>query len=186
MIDGVASITLYEWRKVPGGSRKSPHFPTKAHPARHIADVCRRWAAYTSRTPDPMTMNDEADQRVQKKRTRNISELTQEQIQQKRSIDRKAQRAFRQRTKDRITHLEQDLAELEEASRRREKQLQDELKILRENNQLLLRRLEGIAYISTFPAHIDIADITRSYGSRGASLLFHPSRLSLTVSRRSY
>jgi hypothetical protein len=79
------------------------------------------------------------------KRIRTISNLTNDQIEQKRSVDRKAQRAFRQRTKDYISELEQKVAELKESSAEQIVQLQQELHTLREHNDTLVRRLESIA-----------------------------------------
>jgi hypothetical protein len=78
-------------------------------------------------------------------RARTVSNLTEEQIQQKRSIDRKAQRAFRQRTKDCISDLEGKIVELGETSSLREAQLLQEVENLREHNVTLVRCLESIA-----------------------------------------
>ncbi|KAF4970049.1 hypothetical protein FSARC_2867 [Fusarium sarcochroum] len=48
-----------------------------------------------------------------RKRSRAVSNLTEEQIQHKRNVDRKAQRAFRQRNKACITNLEQHFSQLQ-------------------------------------------------------------------------
>jgi hypothetical protein len=72
------------------------------------------------------------------KRARIISNLSEEQIQQKRRVDRKAQQAFRQRTKDHITSLEKRVAELEA-----------ELESTREHNDTLVQRLESISELAT-------------------------------------
>lgn len=84
-----------------------------------------------------------------RKRARTISDLTEEQIQQKRQVDRKAQQAFRQRTRDRMSRLELHIVELQESSSQRESQLQQELVTLREQNKTLTRRLERISYLAT-------------------------------------
>lgn len=74
------------------------------------------------------------------KRPRTISNLTQEQIQHKRNVDRKAQRAFRQRTKDCIKNLEQEFAQLQETCTHKDQELQ----AVREHNETLVHCLENI------------------------------------------
>lgn len=91
---------------------------------------------------------DETDSRAMKRRTRTISDLTEEQIQQKRRIDRKAQRAFRQRTRDRISDLERHVIEIQESSIQQEAQLRHELQSLREQNKILNHRLASIAELA--------------------------------------
>ena len=93
-----------------------------------------------------MMATNDADQRVVKKRTRNISDLTEEQIQQKRHVDRKAQRAFRQRTRDRISSLEQELTELKESSDQREAHFQNETKALREAKEMIRNQQLWVYY----------------------------------------
>lgn len=108
---------------------------------------------------------DDTNRPTSKKRTRNVSGLSEEQVQQKRNIDRKAQRAFRQRTRDRIAQLEHDLAELEDSSGQREAQYQTQIDDLRADNQQLLRRLESIASLatsSTVPGEIAFAGLHES------------------------
>ncbi|KAH7127303.1 hypothetical protein EDB81DRAFT_889107 [Dactylonectria macrodidyma] len=68
-----------------------------------------------------------------RKRTRKVSHLTDEQIQQKRIVDRRAQRAFRQRTKDCISTLERQFAELKETCDQKENELQ---KVYKKNANL--------------------------------------------------
>lgn len=87
----------------------------------------------------------DSESRATKKRARTISNLTEEQIQQKRNVDRKAQRAFRQRTKDCIASLEQQVVELQESSKQREHELQQDIQKLRKRDESLLRSLENIA-----------------------------------------
>ncbi|KAF2014075.1 hypothetical protein BU24DRAFT_425069 [Aaosphaeria arxii CBS 175.79] len=79
-----------------------------------------------------------------KKRTRAIANLTEEQLQHKRNVDRKAQRAFRQRTKDSICSLELQIENLQKAADERQVRFQDELSSLRESNTALLQCLERI------------------------------------------
>lgn len=78
------------------------------------------------------------------KRSRTISNLTEKQIRQKREVDRKAQRAFRQRAKDCLANLEQQHRELQQTSRDTEARLRHELEVLGEQNQQLLRCLVDI------------------------------------------
>lgn len=78
------------------------------------------------------------------KRSRTISNLTEKQVRQKREVDRKAQRAFRQRAKDCLANLEQQHRELQETSRETEIRLRRELELLRGQNQRLVRCLANI------------------------------------------
>jgi hypothetical protein len=109
----------------------------------------------------------EVDSGAPKKRNRAVSDLTEEQIQQKRRIDRQAQRAFRQRTRDRISDLERHTVELQESFIRKEAQLQRDLQALRTHNRELVRRLASIAEISINPAspHSDDAASHNHLGS---------------------
>lgn len=85
-----------------------------------------------------------------KKRSRTISNLTEEQIQHKRNVDRRAQRAFRQRTKDCIVNLEQQFSQLQETANQREQ----ELLAAREQNKSLTNYLEAILeLVSTALSH---------------------------------
>jgi hypothetical protein len=108
---------------------------------------------------------DAIDPRANKKRIRTISELTEEQIQQKRQVDRKAQRAFRQRTRDRIADLECQVAQLQQSSSRRESELHHEIRILSNQNKTLARRLANIAGLAT-NSHVDDADWHDNLGTR--------------------
>ncbi|ORY69035.1 uncharacterized protein BCR38DRAFT_455818 [Pseudomassariella vexata] len=100
-----------------------------------------------------------------RKRARTISNLTEEQIQHKRSVDRKAQRAFRQRTKDCIAHLEQQFAQVQERCAQREKKLLS----LREQNKTLLRCLETIVDLASTTLSQTIDDASTSDGSESGS-----------------
>ncbi|KAI9168094.1 hypothetical protein HJFPF1_04238 [Paramyrothecium foliicola] len=84
-------------------------------------------------------------EQTSKKRSRAVSSLTEEQIQHKRNIDRRAQRAFRQRTKDCISHLEQQFKQLQETCGHRER----DLKSMREQNEMLVQCLETIVDLTT-------------------------------------
>lgn len=101
-----------------------------------------------------------------KKRTRAISTLTEEQRRQKREVDRRAQRAFRQRTKDCISNLEQQHLQLQESSRETESQLRRELQILHDQNQKLVRCLSAIVDAASAASHEHIANpvVTDSIG----------------------
>ncbi|KIV99684.1 uncharacterized protein PV09_08675 [Verruconis gallopava] len=78
------------------------------------------------------------------RRSRAVATLTEAQIQHKRDIDRKAQRAFRQRTKDCISKLEQENAHMRETFKNREAALEHQIQVLREQNQALVKSLESI------------------------------------------
>ncbi|KAF1984623.1 hypothetical protein K402DRAFT_413822 [Aulographum hederae CBS 113979] len=84
-----------------------------------------------------------------KNRSRTISNLTEEQIQHKRNVDRRGQRAFRQRTKDCIANLEQQHAQLKETMRQKESEWQQEVQELRAHNQALLRCLDNIVDLAS-------------------------------------
>ncbi|KAK1763982.1 hypothetical protein QBC33DRAFT_572924 [Phialemonium atrogriseum] len=75
-----------------------------------------------------------------RKRVRTVSNLTEEQIQHKRNVDRRAQRAFRQRTKDCISKLEEQFGQLQETCCEKEQELQS----VREHNKALLQCLETV------------------------------------------
>jgi hypothetical protein len=78
---------------------------------------------------------------VPKKRARTVSALTQDQVQHKRIVDRRAQRAFRQRTKDCIANLEQQFAELQETCSQKESELQ----VMRGERLSLMNFVKSIA-----------------------------------------
>lgn len=84
-----------------------------------------------------------------KKRARTISDLNEEQLQHKRNVDRRAQRAFRQRTKDSIDRLEQQVAQLQQAAEERENRFQHEMSNLRGSNNTLRQCLEQISKLSS-------------------------------------
>lgn len=83
-----------------------------------------------------------------RKRSRAVSNLTEEQIQHKRNVDRRAQRAFRQRNKECITNLELQFsqlqgtcAELRETCSQKDAQIDS----MRDENQSLITCLEAIS-----------------------------------------
>ncbi|KPM43008.1 hypothetical protein AK830_g3532 [Neonectria ditissima] len=91
-----------------------------------------------------------APQGSSKKRSRTVSNLTDEQVQHKRNVDRRAQRAFRQRTKDCIVNLEQQFSQLQETAYHREQ----ELIAVRQQNKSLTDHLEAILdLVSTALSH---------------------------------
>ncbi|KAF7557759.1 hypothetical protein G7Z17_g491 [Cylindrodendrum hubeiense] len=114
-----------------------------------------------------------------KKRSRAISNLTEEQIQHKRNVDRRAQRAFRQRTKDSIVNLEQQFSQLQDTANQREQQLL----AAREQNKKLTHHLETILdLVST--ALNQSRDVTRSsedYGRRKLESSTTPRSIALTA-----
>ncbi|KAJ5753584.1 Polyketide synthase enoylreductase [Penicillium nucicola] len=83
-----------------------------------------------------------APSRTKGKRT--ISGLTAAQITHKRELDRKAQRAMRQRTKHRIEELENDIAVFKNSFSQREKSMIEEIQLLRDQNRQLKSSLESI------------------------------------------
>ncbi|KAJ5378263.1 Polyketide synthase enoylreductase [Penicillium cataractarum] len=78
------------------------------------------------------------------KRRRTTSGLTAQQIQHKRELDRKAQRALRDRTKARIQELENDLARIKASHTPSDQAILEELQRLREENRQLKACLESI------------------------------------------
>ena len=78
------------------------------------------------------------------KRQLSISSLSAQQVQQKRDLDRKAQRAMRERTKARIQVLEDDLARLKASCSQGEQSMLAEIQYLRDQNQRLKSSLESI------------------------------------------
>ncbi|KAL5329682.1 hypothetical protein ACEPPN_003197 [Leptodophora sp. 'Broadleaf-Isolate-01'] len=92
-------------------------------------------------------MDTRDDNPAPKKRVRTISNLSDEQVRKKRENDREAQRAFRERTKNRIQILEDELSEL-----RSERELHgagsiQELKALRDENAALRDQIRRISEI---------------------------------------
>ncbi|KAK4869548.1 hypothetical protein LT330_005930 [Penicillium expansum] len=75
---------------------------------------------------------------------RTVNGLTASQIQHKRDLDRKAQRALRQRTKLRIQELESDIARFRASFSQREQTMIDEVQLLRDQNRKLKCSLENI------------------------------------------
>jgi serine/threonine protein kinase HipA of HipAB toxin-antitoxin module len=75
---------------------------------------------------------------------RTVTALSASQIQHKRDLDRKAQRAMRQRTKLRIQELENDISGFRSSSSQREKTMIDEIQMLRNHNRQLKASLEKI------------------------------------------
>ncbi|KAJ8116191.1 hypothetical protein OPT61_g2340 [Boeremia exigua] len=114
-----------------------------------------------------------------KKRARIISSLTEEQLQHKRNVDRKAQRAFRQRTKDSIEKLEQQLASLNQKAAESDAKLQRELAAVRKSNQTLEQCLERISELASTAiraiAHGNDTERDSTSGdSPGHSMVAHP------------
>ncbi|KAJ5515006.1 hypothetical protein N7463_004558 [Penicillium fimorum] len=75
---------------------------------------------------------------------RTVNGLSASQIQHKRDLDRKAQRALRQRTKLRIQELENDIARFRASFSQREQTMVDEIHLLRDQNRKLKSSLENI------------------------------------------
>lgn len=83
------------------------------------------------------------------KRRRVTSGLTAQQVTHKRELDRKAQRALRDRTKTRIQDLEDDLARLKESRSQAEQAMLEDIQRLREQNRQLKSCLESIGLFAT-------------------------------------
>lgn len=79
-----------------------------------------------------------------RRKSRAVSSLTAQQIKHKRDLDRKAQRALRQRAKSRMQALQEDLARAKTSCPDRERRMMDEIESLREENCRLKSCLEGI------------------------------------------
>ncbi|KAH7371129.1 hypothetical protein BKA66DRAFT_190383 [Pyrenochaeta sp. MPI-SDFR-AT-0127] len=84
-----------------------------------------------------------------KKRVRTLSHVPDGQTGQMRSVDRRAERAFRQQTRDCITGLEERLAMLTESAARREAELVAEVRAWRQQCQMLKRCLDSIVDIAS-------------------------------------
>lgn len=78
------------------------------------------------------------------RRNRKVSALTAHQVQQKRDLDRKAQRALRQRVKSRLQDLEDDLARAKADCSVRERNLMESVQQLRDENRKLRSYLDSI------------------------------------------
>lgn len=89
-------------------------------------------------------MTNSAPTPPQTRRNRKVSALTAQQAQHKRDLDRRAQRASRQRVKSRLQDLEDDLARAKTDCSVRERQLMDEVHLLREENRKLRSYLDSI------------------------------------------
>lgn len=79
-------------------------------------------------------------QEPSRKRSRVVAALSDEQIRHKRTIDRKAQRAFRQRNKDNLKSLEQQFTQLQETCRG----LEAELTSAKQHNATLVQCIESM------------------------------------------
>ncbi|KAL3457226.1 hypothetical protein BJX64DRAFT_293304 [Aspergillus heterothallicus] len=82
--------------------------------------------------------------RVRRRPPRKVSTLTTQQVQHKRDLDRKAQRALRQRIKSRMQDLEDDLARARSDCSVREQKMMEEIQLLREDNRKLRSYLDSI------------------------------------------
>lgn len=85
------------------------------------------------------------DHAIVQKRSRNVSEMDQAQLQRKRQTDRKAQQALRQRVKMRVASLEEELSSLKDEAERNERQLNDRIASLEAANALLLGALQQLS-----------------------------------------
>ena len=92
-------------------------------------------------------MDGHDDNPAPKKRVRTVSTLNQEQVRKKRENDREAQRAFRERTKNRIQILEAELSELRSEREKQGGNVSQEVKGLREENAALKQQLRQISAI---------------------------------------
>ncbi|KAL2834560.1 hypothetical protein BJY01DRAFT_83820 [Aspergillus pseudoustus] len=82
--------------------------------------------------------------RVRRRPPRKVSSLTAQQVQHKRDLDRKAQRALRQRVKSRMQDLEDDLTRAKSDCSVREQKMMEEIQLLREENRKLRSYLDSI------------------------------------------
>ncbi|KAJ5668455.1 uncharacterized protein N7477_007025 [Penicillium maclennaniae] len=80
-----------------------------------------------------------------RRKPRTVSSLTAQQIEHKRDLDRKAQRALRQRLKSRMQDLEEDLIRTKTSLSDQGRSLMDEVQSLREENRRLRSCLDSIA-----------------------------------------
>ena len=90
------------------------------------------------------TTNGAGTRRPSRAGTRTVQVLTEKQLERKRANDRQAQRAIRQRTKDHIIRLERSLRELQEAhdaSKRLMASMQQQNRVLEEENAYLRAKL---------------------------------------------
>ncbi|KAL4876846.1 hypothetical protein BJY04DRAFT_222694 [Aspergillus karnatakaensis] len=92
--------------------------------------------------------------RVRNRRERKVSSLTAQQVQHKRDLDRRAQRALRQRVKSRMQDLEDDLTRARADCSVRERELMEEVQQLREENRKLKSYLDSIAQFAQTGASV--------------------------------
>jgi hypothetical protein len=97
----------------------------------------------------PMSGATTAQSASQSRRVRTITSLTEEQLSHKRHLDRKAQRALRERTKSRIQDLEAELVEIKAQADGQAELLRQDLATLRDRNQWLESRLQQILKLAT-------------------------------------
>ena len=90
----------------------------------------------------------ESNDRLTRRRQRTTSALTDQQLQHKRNLDRKAQRALRQRTKSRIEDLEQEVEHLRLSGATQEAELNARIQTLQQQNCVLAQRLEQIGQLT--------------------------------------
>ncbi|KAJ5698172.1 hypothetical protein N7462_000177 [Penicillium macrosclerotiorum] len=96
-----------------------------------------------------------------------VSSLSASQIQHKREVDRKAQRALRQRTKFRIQELENDLSRFKESVSEREKTMIEEIRQLRQENRQLKVSLQSIGHFALDNISEDVVVHPTGCGSLG-------------------
>ncbi|KAL1619753.1 hypothetical protein SLS56_009954 [Neofusicoccum ribis] len=72
-----------------------------------------------------------------RRRRRVVASLTDQQAQRKRDLDRRAQRALRERTKTRIQELEESLDQLKSLHAHRERASEDQIRVLQQENRAL-------------------------------------------------
>lgn len=120
-----------------------------------------------------------------RRKPRTVSSLTAQQIRHKRDLDRKAQRALRQRAKSRTQDLENDLALAKSCSSDRERRMMDEIQSLRHEIRRLGSCLESIAEFAlggtSVEENVQGADDSRSPGSGPIADNEHPVRKSVCL-----
>lgn len=85
------------------------------------------------------------DHAVVQRRSRNVSDMDQTQLQRKRQTDRKAQQALRQRVKLRVAALEEELASRKDESEQTERQLVERIASLEAANAQLVATLKRLS-----------------------------------------
>jgi hypothetical protein len=115
----------------------------------------------------------ESTRATSQSRSRAQPNLSAEQLRQKRVVNRRAQQAFRERSKENTRRLEQELDDLRANCLLRENELLQETERLREQNETLLQRLRDIASMATAGTSLThahtIARQQRDEDSNGAS-----------------